>query len=137
MHDAFECVAILEKLPLEIECIATSGDKLLVGTNKGHLLVYNIREDVTSRSIDQRFEVELQRSNKAFGRKPIMQLVVIKEYRNQGIGKQLINSCIVIAKEKNCHRIRLESGNKRKESHNFYKHLGFEQYALSFTLNLC
>ena len=66
----------------------------------------------------------------------IPELVVIKEHRNQGIGRQLINSCIALAKEKNCHRIRLESGNKRKESHNFYKHLGFEQYAQSFTLNL-
>ena len=64
------------------------------------------------------------------------ELVVTKEYHNQGIGKQLINSCITLAKEKNCHRIRLESGNQRKESHNFYKHLGFEQYALSFSLNL-
>ena len=25
MHDAYECVAILEKLPLDIESIATSG----------------------------------------------------------------------------------------------------------------
>ena len=67
----------------------------------------------------------------------IPELVVIKEYHNQGIGRLLINSCIALAKEKNCHRIRLESGNQRKESHNFYKHLGFEQYALSFMLNLC
>ena len=38
-------------------------------------------------------------------------------------------------KEKKCHRIRLESGNQRKDSHKFYEHLGFEQSALSFTLN--
>ena len=66
----------------------------------------------------------------------IPELVVVKEYQNQGIGKQLINSCVVLAKKKNCHRIRLESGNQRIESHNFYKHLGFEQYAQSFTLNV-
>ena len=66
----------------------------------------------------------------------IPELVVIKEHHNQGIGKKLINSCITFAKEKNCHRIRLESGNHREESHEFYKHLGFEQFAFSFTLNL-
>ena len=66
----------------------------------------------------------------------IPELVVLKKYQNQGIGKKLINSCIVLAKEKKCHRIRLESGNQRKESHQFYKHLGFEQSALSFTKNL-
>ncbi len=63
----------------------------------------------------------------------IPELIVLKKYRNQGIGKKLINSCILLAKEKNCHRIRLESGNQRKESHQFYKHLGFEESAFSFT----
>ena len=66
----------------------------------------------------------------------IPELVVLEKYQNQGIGKKLINSCITLAKEKKCHRIRLESGNQRIESHQFYKHLGFEQSALSFTKNL-
>ena len=66
----------------------------------------------------------------------IPELVVLKKYQNQGIGKKLINSCIVLAKEKKCHRIRLESGHQRKGSHQFYKHLEFEQSALSFTMNL-
>ena len=66
----------------------------------------------------------------------IPELVVLEKYQNHGIGKKLINSCITLAKEKNCHRIRLESGNQRKESHQFYKHLGFEQSSLSFTKNI-
>ena len=66
----------------------------------------------------------------------IPELVVLEKYQNQGIGKKLINSCINLAKEKKCHRIRLESGNQRKSSHQFYKHLGFEQSAFSFTKNL-
>jgi GNAT superfamily N-acetyltransferase len=66
----------------------------------------------------------------------IPELVVLEKYQKQGIGKKLIDSCITLAKEKKCHRIRLESGNQRKESHQFYKNLGFEQSALSFTNNL-
>ncbi|MGH1566203.1 MAG: GNAT family N-acetyltransferase [Nitrosopumilus sp.] len=66
----------------------------------------------------------------------IPELVVLEKYQNQGIGTKLMNSCIALVKEKNCHRIRLESGNQRKESHRFYKNLGFEQSALSFTKNL-
>ena len=66
----------------------------------------------------------------------VPELVVLEKYQNHGMGKKLINSCISLAKEKKCHRIRLESGNQRKESHKFYEHLGFEQSALSFTLNL-
>ena len=83
MHDAFECVAILERLPLEIDCIASSGKTLFVGTNKGHLLVYIIHQEeplTGAKNGEGKFEVELLRSNKAFGRKPIAQLVVIEEY---------------------------------------------------------
>ena len=66
----------------------------------------------------------------------VPELIVREQYHNHGIGKKLINSCIALAKEKKCHRIRLESGDMRKESHKFYTHLGFEQSALSFTKNL-
>ena len=66
----------------------------------------------------------------------IPELIVREKFQNQGVGKKLLNSCISIGKEKKCHRIRLESGNKRKESHKFYRKLGFEQSGLSFTKNL-
>ena len=66
----------------------------------------------------------------------IPELIIRENYRNQGIGKKLIDSCISIGNEKNCHRIRLESGNQRVDSHQFYKSLGFEQSAFSFTMNL-
>ena len=66
----------------------------------------------------------------------IPELIIDKEYRNLGIGRQLINSCIVLAKNKKCHRIRLESANHRIDSHLFYKRMGFEKSAFSFTLNL-
>lgn len=66
----------------------------------------------------------------------IPELVVREKYRKFGIGSKLINSCIEIGKKKNCHRIRLESGNQRTSSHQFYKHLGFSQYAQSFTKKL-
>ena len=66
----------------------------------------------------------------------IPELVVLEKYQKQGIGKKLINSCIALAKEKKCHRIRLESGNQRIKSHQFYSHLGFEKSAFSFTKNL-
>ena len=78
----------------------------------------------------------LPRLNQANLEMYVPELVVPEKYQNSGIGKKLINSCISIAKEKKCHRIRLESGNQRKESHQFYKHLGFEQSAHSFTKNI-
>lgn len=66
----------------------------------------------------------------------IPELVVSEKYQNSGIGSKLIDSCIEIGQKKNCHRIRLESGNQRTLSHQFYKRLGFSQYAQSFTKKL-
>ncbi len=66
----------------------------------------------------------------------IPELIVLEKYRNQHIGKQLINYCITLAKEKKCHRIRLESGHQRKDAHSFYLNLGFEQSSLSFSKNI-
>jgi ribosomal protein S18 acetylase RimI-like enzyme len=66
----------------------------------------------------------------------IPELVVAKKYRRLGVGNLLIESCIGIAKRKNCFRIRLESGKQRKEAHKFYQSLGFEQSALSYNFNL-
>ena len=66
----------------------------------------------------------------------IPELIVTEKYRNQGIGTSLINTCIFLAKEKKCHKIRLESGIQRKEAHKFYEKLGFESKSFSFTKNL-
>ncbi len=66
----------------------------------------------------------------------VPELIVLEKFQHQGIGKKLLDFCIALGMEKKCHRIRLESGNQRVESHKFYKHLGFDQSALSFTKNL-
>ena len=63
----------------------------------------------------------------------IPELIVAKVYQNKGIGKELLNACILLAQNNKCYRIRLESGNQRMESHQFYKKRGFEQTSLSFT----
>lgn len=66
----------------------------------------------------------------------IPELVVLAEYRRMGIGEQLVNKCARLAEKKGCHRMRLESGNRRAKAHDFYKNLGFSQSALSFDKSL-
>lgn len=78
----------------------------------------------------------LSRLNQIDSEMYIPELIVSKNYQTQGIGKELINSCIGFAKKMNCHRIRLESGNQRLESHKFYRNLGFDQSSLSFSLKI-
>lgn len=55
-----------------------SGDMLLVGTRQGHLLVYSVR--TPQGCSETKFDVLLERSNKAFAKKPITQLAVVPEY---------------------------------------------------------
>ncbi|XP_004082797.1 vam6/Vps39-like protein [Oryzias latipes] len=76
MHDAYESLPILEKLPLQIDCLAAWEDGLLVGTKPGHLLLYRIKKDAGT----NRFEVTLEKSNKNFSKK-IQQLYVVSQYK--------------------------------------------------------
>ncbi|HXV66794.1 MAG TPA: GNAT family N-acetyltransferase [Nitrosopumilaceae archaeon] len=91
-----------------------------------------IAENNDSKIVGMISMVFLLRLNQKENEMYIPELVVFENYQKKGIGKKLLDSCIKLAKEKKCHRIRLESGNSRKESHIFYKKLGFIQNSLSF-----
>jgi ribosomal protein S18 acetylase RimI-like enzyme len=80
--------------------------------------------------------VFLSRLNQNTSEMYVPELIVSQNYHSKGIGKKLLNFSIKLGKEKKCHRIRLESGNQRIESHKFYKHLGFEDSSIFFTKNL-
>uniref|UniRef100_H2Y4V8 CNH domain-containing protein n=1 Tax=Ciona savignyi TaxID=51511 RepID=H2Y4V8_CIOSA len=84
MHDAYEAIDVLKRLPLAIESIACWEDDsnrghvtLLVGTKPGHLLVYNVKRKMGTSHID----IDLERSNRSFSRKPIQQLYVSPEFK--------------------------------------------------------
>ena len=80
--------------------------------------------------------VFLSRLNQNTSEMYVPELIVSQNYHSKGIGKKLLNFSIKLGKEKKCHRIRLESGNQRIESHKFYRHLGFENSSMFFTKNL-
>jgi len=67
---AFEFTGILRNLPVKIECYDTWGNKLIIGTNEGVLLVYEIQEGT---------DMQLADTKKGFSKKPISQLTVIQE----------------------------------------------------------
>ena len=78
----------------------------------------------------------LSRLNYKYPELYIPELVVFEKHQSRGIGRMLVESCITFAKKHKCFRIRLESANKRKSSHQFYIHLGFEQHSLSFAMTI-
>jgi GNAT superfamily N-acetyltransferase len=53
-------------------------------------------------------------------------LVVDTEYRGKGIGKNLMRKAEEWAMEKGYSEVRLRSGGHRKEAHDFYKSIGYE-----------
>jgi len=95
-----------------------------------------VAQIVNSKIIGMISIVFLSRLNQNTSEMYIPELIVSQNYHSKGIGKKLLNFSIKLGKEKKCHRMRLESGNQRIESHKFYKHLGFEDSSIFFTKNL-
>jgi GNAT superfamily N-acetyltransferase len=66
----------------------------------------------------------------------IPDFIVDQEYRNKGIGRELLKKCIGIARREKCWRIRLETGLSRKHAQRFYKMMEMKPFALAYMLSL-
>ncbi|KAJ2744641.1 Vacuolar morphogenesis protein 6 [Coemansia sp. BCRC 34301] len=75
MHNAFEIRAVLRQLPVRIESAVAYSDRLLLGTATGALLMYRVVEPTKERALS----ISLIETKKAFARKAIEHLDVIKE----------------------------------------------------------
>ena len=65
----------------------------------------------------------LTRNGKSIGF--IENIITDKDYRKKGIGKNIVENAIKYAKEQNCYKVMLQSGNKRTDAHKFYESMGF------------
>jgi hypothetical protein len=74
-HKAFQLMPVVEKLPLQIECLTCFNTTLILGTSSGQLLVYQI-------NLNQKnaLEITLERTIKSFTKKSIQQLEAIPKY---------------------------------------------------------
>ncbi|HAN76047.1 MAG TPA: GNAT family N-acetyltransferase [Planktothrix sp. UBA8407] len=63
-------------------------------------------------------------------------VVVASTYRNQGIGKAMIQEALKLSREAGCYKAMLSSNLKRTAAHQFYESLGFKQQGWSFSLEL-
>jgi predicted N-acetyltransferase YhbS len=61
-------------------------------------------------------------------------VIVDQKYRQQGIGRLLMDYAIARAKKAGCYRIGLSSDKSRQEAHQFYRALGFKASAHGFRL---
>jgi len=65
----------------------------------------------------------LTRGGKSIGF--IENVITDMEYRGRGIGKKIMEMAIKYAKDNNCYKAVLQSGNKRIAAHQLYEKLGF------------
>lgn len=77
MSEIYRVAPILKNYPLDIECMHAYGDHLLVGTKQGNLLLFKL---VLKPTKELKFDVQLLRSNKAFTKKPIIQVAGVPEF---------------------------------------------------------
>ncbi len=61
-------------------------------------------------------------------------VIVASQYRRQGIGRLLIKYALDRSREAGCYKVQLLSNKKRREAHQFYHSMGFEESALGFRL---
>lgn len=66
----------------------------------------------------------------------IDELVVDEDQRGQGVGSQLVDYVLDIARKTGCIRVELDSAFHRTEAHEFYERRGFEKRAFLFTMPL-
>jgi ribosomal protein S18 acetylase RimI-like enzyme len=63
-------------------------------------------------------------------------VVVRRDVRGQGIGKQMMEFAMQKCREKGCYKITLSSNMHRTEAHKFYKSLGYQRHGYSFFTDL-
>lgn len=61
------------------------------------------------------------------------ELVVDSEQRGRGVGTKLLDQLIIVAQQRGCRRVELDSGFQRKQAHQFYEKHGFENRAHHFS----
>lgn len=61
---------------------------------------------------------------------------VDEEFRGQGIGTELINEVIALAKEEKCYKLIATSRYEREHVHKLYKELGFADHGKEFRMDL-
>jgi len=64
----------------------------------------------------------------------VEEVVVDAQRRSQGIGRQMMDHALSLAREAGCYKLALSSNLQRTRAHAFYESLGFERHGVSFVV---
>lgn len=102
--------------------ISANGIKLFIeneGREVAHAYLYILKNDI---------------HNQPFG---FMEDVFVdEECRGQGLGTEIINELIKVAREKNCYKVVGTSRSERVKVHSLYEKLGFKNHGFEFRIDL-
>lgn len=62
----------------------------------------------------------------------IEQLIIAEDYRNQKMGRKMVEHAIDRARQAGCYKISVDSDKRRSGAHLFYRKLGFSNAAFNF-----
>ncbi len=63
-------------------------------------------------------------------------VIVDEDRRGQGVGKQMMQYAMQLAREKGCYKLALSTNVKRTAAHRFYESLGFTRHGYSYIVDL-
>jgi GNAT superfamily N-acetyltransferase len=66
----------------------------------------------------------------------IENVIVTEAARGKGVGTQIINAAVEIAREAGCYKVSLTSNKRREDAHRFYESIGFQPSHEGFQLRL-
>ena len=105
--------------------------RLLINRADSHLLVAKINAIVVGL-----INFSLHQTATAPGMSGLIdELIVSKDYRGQGIGKQLISVAINRCRQLGCCELEVCTGKANTKAREFYKHCGFEEDAVLLAMN--
>ena len=109
-------------MPIEIQAIPAEGKKIILiqeGIEIARARVYFLHNDLHEHPFALLEDVFVQEA-----------------FRSQGYGAKIVQSAIEEAKKAGCYKIIGTSRNARKEVHEFYTKLGFQDYGKEFRMDL-
>lgn len=66
----------------------------------------------------------------------ILEFVVDRQYRNQGVGTELFHAALEISRQNGCAQLELDTNQKRIAAHHFYETQGMHQTHYKYTVRL-
>jgi GNAT superfamily N-acetyltransferase len=67
----------------------------------------------------------------------IVEDVVVREtHQSQGLGRDMMQHAMALARQAGCYKLMLSSNQKRERAHAFYESLGFQRHGFSFLIEM-